>query len=172
MKRTLAVFSVFAFLIAGSVLPALAQSDDQINSSLDSLRADMRADRESIIKESMQFTTRESDAFWPVYRNYDRELTALNDQLVTLVKSYSDKFGSITDADATSMSQKSFDLLARRTQLKRKYFPLFAKATSALTAAKFFQLEYRLELLLNLRITSELPSLLIQSGPAPVPKQN
>ncbi len=171
MKKNLVAFVVFAMFILVSVLPAFAQSDDQVNSSLESLRADLRADRVSIIKDAMQFTAAEADAFWPVYRSYDKELTALNDQLVTLIKSYSDKFGSITNAEATSMAEKTFDLQSKRTQLKRKYFPLFAKATSPLTAAKFFQLEYRLELLLNLRITSELPSLLIQAAPATTPKQ-
>lgn len=164
------VFSLLALLLVAGAEPALAQSGDPIDSSIDSLRADLRADKVAMISDAMQFTTGESDAFWPVYKNYDRELTPLNDELVRLIKSYAEKFGSITGAEATAMVQKTFDLQTRRTQLKRKYLPLFAKATSPLTAAKFFQLEYRLELLLNLRITSELPSLLVQRSPAAEPK--
>ena len=168
MERRTALTTLGFLSLSALVLPMemTAQNDDHMNSYIESLRADLRADKVAIITEGMQFSNAESDAFWPVYRNYDRELVALNDDLVTLVKTYADKFGSATNTDAAAMTQKSFDIQGRRTDLKKKYYPLFAKATSPLTAAKFFQLEYRLELLFNLKLASELPALLMQSKPA------
>ena len=42
----------------------------------------------------------------------------------------------------------------------------FNKVLSALTVTKYFQLEHRLDLLVDLKLASELPSLLVQAPPA------
>ncbi len=172
MKAMKAVVSCVCLAITMCALAgqASAQSKSDSDSYIDSLRADLRADKQAIVTDAMQLSEKETAAFWPVYRAYEGEVSKLNDELVRLVKRYADKFGSITNQDAAAQTQELFRLQARRTELKKKYFPQFEKATSSLTAAKFFQLEYRLELLFNLKMVSELPSLLIQASPVPEKK--
>ena len=66
------------------------------------------------------------------------------------------------------MINQALDFEAKRTQLKKKYATEFQKAgLSAMTTAKFLQLEHRLDLLVDLKLASELPALLVQA-PAPV----
>ncbi|MEJ2049547.1 MAG: hypothetical protein P8Y60_06855 [Calditrichota bacterium] len=48
------------------------------------LRADLKAEKVSIITETMDFTEQESTAFWPIFQEYDLELNKLNDQLLIL----------------------------------------------------------------------------------------
>ena len=50
-----------------------------------------------------------------------------------------------------------FALEKRRTKLKKKYFKKFEKALSAITAAKFIQVENQINLLIDLQIASDLP---------------
>jgi hypothetical protein len=78
-----------------------------------------------------------------------------------LIKSYAEQYETLTDAEAKSMAEKSFALESSRTELKKKYFKEFTKVLPALTVAKFFQLEHRLDLLVNLQLASELPLLLL-----------
>ncbi len=161
--KAMYVVTVLVFAIA-IALPCMAQepAGNAVDPSIEALRADARADKVAIVTEAMQLSAKESEAFWPVYRKYDQEMIALNDELIKIVKSYADKFGTISDADAATLTAKTLDLQERRIAIKKKYVPMFAKATSALTAAKFFQLDYRLELLVNLKLASELPALLVQ----------
>jgi len=162
-KLWLSLLFVAAVLNA---VTALGQADTpapDLTSEIESLRADLRADKIAIITEAMKFTPQESDAFWPIFKQYESDLSKLNDERVRLIKSYSDKFGSITDADAKSMAEKAFDFESRRIDLKKKYFKEFNKKLPATTVAKYFQLEHRLDLLVDLRLTSLLPSLLVQS---------
>lgn len=132
-----------------------------IDSFIESLRADFRADKVSLITQTMQFNDKQSAAFWPVYRRYEAELTTLNDGRVKLIKQYADNYETLTDAEAKVMAEKSFALESSRTDLKKKYFKEFTKVLPALTVAKFFQLEHRLDLLVNLQLASELPLLLL-----------
>lgn len=140
---------------------AHAQDNDSI---LATVRADFRADKTALITEAMQFTDTESKVFWPVYRKYEGELSAVNDQRVALIKSYAEKWTTMTDADAKAMLDKSLAFETSRTELKKKYAKTFQSAgLSAMTTAKFFQLEHRLDLLVDLKIASELPGLFLKA---------
>ena len=144
--------------------------DAALDSQIESLRADIRADKVALITDAMQFNDQDAKAFWPIYRKYEFDLGKIQDQRVALIKSYADKFNTMTDADAKGLLEKSLDFEAQRVQLKKKYVSEFEKGKlSSLVIAKFFQLEYRLNLVLDLKLAAELPSLLVK--PAASAKQ-
>jgi hypothetical protein len=138
---------------------AQAADQDDTNSEIEALRADLRANKVEIIKDNMQFSEKESAVFWPIYNKYEADLAKLNDERVQLIKSYADKYGSMTDADAKTLADKSFDLQLRLVDLRKKYFKEFNKQLPATTVARFFQLEHRLDLLIDLKLASVLPPL-------------
>ncbi len=160
---TMLVAVILLSLGVFSNVSAAQSSGPSLDSYIESVRADLRADKVAIITEAMQFNDQEGKAFWPVYRKYEADVSKVNDQRVALIKSYSDKFVTMTDADAKAMIDQSIDFESRRTDVKKKYAKEFQKAgVSALTLAKFLQLEHRLDLLVDLQIAAELPSLLIK----------
>jgi hypothetical protein len=162
------LLSLFAF----STVSAAQSNEPSLDSYIESLRADLRADKVAIITEAMRFNDQDSKAFWPVYRKYEAEVTKVNDQRVALIKSYANKFTTMTEADAKAMIEQSLDFESRRTDVKKKYAKEFQKAgLSPLTVAKFLQLEHRLDLLVDLKIASELPSLLIKPTGQSAPNQ-
>ncbi len=164
MKKSALCLSVLLLVSAFiASVPAAAQTDASVDQQIAALRADMKADKANIIEEAMQLTPEQAKTFWPVYKDYDKEASQVNDELVALVKKYAQQYGSITDADARQLTQKAFDIQSRKIEVKKKYFAALSKATTPLLAAKFFQVDYRLELLLNLKIASELPALLYQA---------
>jgi len=155
-----------------SNVSAAQSREPNLDSYIESLRADLRSDHVALIAETMQFSDQESKAFWPVYRTYEADLTKVNDQRLALIKSYSDKFATMTDADAKAMIDQSIDFESRRTDLKKKYAKEFQNAgLSSLTVAKFLQLEHRLDLIVDVHIASELPALLIKPTGQAAPHQ-
>ncbi len=161
MKMRLLFAVVLVSFVVSSRVCTAQSNEPSIDSYIESLRADFRADKVAIITEAMQFNDKESQTFWPVYRKYEADLTKVNDERVALIKSYADKFNTMSDADAKAMIEKSLDFESRRTDVKKKYAKEFQKAgLSPLTVAKFLQLEHRLDLLVDLKIASELPALL------------
>jgi hypothetical protein len=172
IKRLMWVIFVIAIVLFLFGQPARAQSTHADDLQIEALRADLKADKAQIVEQAMKLKPSESNAFWGVYKDYEKEVSTVNDDLVQLVKEYAEKFGSISDEDARTLTMKVFDFEIKKANLKKKYFPIFSKATSSLTAAKFFQVEHRLELLFNLKLSSELPTLLVQpaaSTTAPSP---
>jgi len=166
-KTILALASVL--IIARAIPNTLAQSggsgaDPALDEYIQDVRADLKADRITLIKEAMQLNDRDAAAFWPVYERYEKEQVKLDDERVRVVRNYSDKWMRLTDAEAKELAKISLELESRRAELKRKYFGEFNQVLPGLTVAKFFQLEHRLDLLVDVKIASELPSLLVRQS--------
>ena len=123
------------------------------------LRSDIQADKNQIITHAMQFTDSESTAFWPVYRDYARDQQKVGDERVQLIKDYAQRYDTIDDAASKNMVQRSLNIEAKLVNLRQEYWPKFEKALGAKRAAKFFQVDSRLSLLINLQLVSEIPLL-------------
>ncbi len=105
----------------------------------------------------MAFTEAEDKAFWPIYRDYDRELTAIHDDRVKLIFDYAAHYGSMTDADADRLAHGALGLEDRRQALKAKLCDNVKAALSAKQAARVLQIENQLLMLIDLQIAAALP---------------
>jgi lysyl-tRNA synthetase class I len=121
------------------------------------LRSDVKTRKVAIITKVMQFTDEEANAFWPVHREYEFELTKLGDAKLELIKDYAQNYETMTDEKAEELIKAVFKLEGKRTKLKKKYFKKFDKVLPSKTVAKFFQLENQILLLIDLQIASQLP---------------
>jgi hypothetical protein len=74
-----------------------------------------------------------------------------------LIKDYTEHYTTLSDEKARELAAGVLDLEHKRTDLKKKYFDQFADALSAKTAARFFQVENQLLMLLDLQVASMLP---------------
>jgi hypothetical protein len=154
--------------LAGTVLDAgqqgprgAAGGDDtrelNLRAYTELLRSDIRAQKVAVITEVMQFTEAEDTKFWPIYREYERELAAINDNRLALIDEYAAAYEKMTDAAADRLAQGALDLEARRHALKAKYYERFKSALAPRTAARFLQVENQILLLLDLQIAASLP---------------
>jgi hypothetical protein len=105
----------------------------------------------------MQFTEAEDAAFWPIYREYELELTRINDERLGAFQTYSKTYTNLTAATANELMVKVLDLESRRTELKQKFYGKLKSAVSPLTAAKALQIENQIALLIDLQIAAALP---------------
>jgi hypothetical protein len=121
------------------------------------LRSDVRAQKVAIISEVMDFTEAQSAAFWPIYRDYDGEMTKLGDERVALIDEYAQNFDTLTDQTADALATKAIDLDTRRRAALAKCYDRVKKATSAKTALQFLQVEHQLQLIIDLQISAALP---------------
>ncbi len=149
---TLAVFGLSSFCVAQNGQTSLA-------SVIEVVRASSEADRVTIITQAMNFNDQDAAAFWPIYRKYERERSELDDRRVAVIKEYASKYPNLTDDDAKGMTGRMIDCDASMAALKKKYYKNFNAVLPALTVAKFFQLDHRLDLVMDMKVESSLPPL-------------
>ena len=139
--------------------PAAPQQDTSLNLSAyaELLRSDVRTLKVAIITEVMGFTEAEDGAFWPIYREYDLEMSTLADERLAMIRDYAAAFGTLTDERAASLAAKALDLESRRHAAKAKCYERVKAALSPRTALRFLQVEHQLQLLIDLQIAAALP---------------
>jgi hypothetical protein len=140
--------------------PSRAQTQElSIDSAIEVARAGMQADRVTIITAAMDFSDKDAAAFWPIYRQYEYDRSTLGDSRVVVVKEYTQKYPNLSDSEAKAMAERMFDYDSRLAALKKRYFKKFNRVLPALTVTKFFQLERRIDLVMDMQVESSLPSL-------------
>lgn len=148
-------FVVAAFVV-GTVLTATGASA-QMDSYIEMLRSDVRAEKVAIITEVMEFTDAEAEVFWPIYREYELELAKLFDERLANIKNYAEHFETIDDAKADELITNAFKINDKRHKLSKSYYTKIKKAIGAKRAAKFVQLDNQIDLLIDLQIAANLP---------------
>jgi hypothetical protein len=124
---------------------------------VDLLRRDVRQQKAEIMGAIMVLSADDAAKFWPIYSEYDAELTRLNDQRVENVKEYARTYNQMTDEKADELVQKSFAYQKQRAELLAKTYDRVKQAVGAVTAARFAQVEHQLLLIIDLQIASSLP---------------
>jgi len=144
------------------MLSPLCRAQDQqpsLDSVIEVFRADMQADRTTIIAQAMNLSDKDAAAFWPIYRKYEYERSMLDDGRVAVIKEYAERYSALSDTDAKAMAEKMFDCESRIAELKKTYFKKFNNVLPAPTVTKFFQLDHRIDLLVDVKVESSLPPL-------------
>ena len=131
--------------------------EQNIRAYVELLRADLKAKKVEVITEVMRFDEQQATAFWPIYREYDVELSALGDEKLAIIQDYARDYLSMTDEKADHLARRVMELDENRQELRKKYYEKFKKALNAVLAVRFFQVENQILMLLDLQIASGLP---------------
>jgi len=121
------------------------------------MRKDIRSQRKQIIAANLNLTDTEAEKFWPVYEQYVSELVQINGTKYALIKQYVQTGGALTDTQAESSVQQWLDIDQSVAQLRMKYIPNFRKILSPKNTALFYQLDRRVQLMIDLQLASSLP---------------
>src|SRR5271169_5239252 len=155
MKNSALLMITFAML----AFCRLGRAQDGIDSAIEVARANMLADKATVLTATMNFSGKDGAGFWPIYRQYEHERSVLDDGRVAVIKEYTQKYPNLSDSGAKAMAERMFDYDSRLAALKKKYFKKFNKVLPALTVTKFFQLERRIDLLVDMQVEASLPPL-------------
>jgi len=145
--RTLLV----AALLLGTV-SAYAQ-----NGVVEMLRQDLKTEKTAIMTASLPLTQKESDAFWPLYREYTHELTKLGDRRIAVIKEVAEKYEKMDSGTAEKLAKESFKISDAKTSLLKKYYGKVAKAIGPVKAGRFLQIENQMLTLVEAQVIDQIP---------------
>jgi Spy/CpxP family protein refolding chaperone len=150
--------SVSMFGQAAQTAPgASAQPNSASDKDIEMLREDIRAQRKEITAQNMNLTADEATKFWPIFDQYRKEAVKPNDDRWALIKEYAANYGTMTDAQANDFMKRANAVDEQLLALRMKYVPVFEKVISAKKTGLWFQIDRRIDLLLNLQLASVIP---------------
>jgi len=145
------------FLAAALAVPSvspLAQNEDDL---IEAARSVIRADRQAVVADAMQFTDVEANAFWPIYHQYRAEMDTVGDGVKHLVLEYAGLYPDVPDDRAKKMLKQLADLEKKQVATRSKYLKKVAKVLPAAKTLRFAQVESRLDLALRLELAAAIP---------------
>jgi hypothetical protein len=139
---------------SATATPTSEQVRDQ---DIDLLRKDIRSKKKQLIAANLKLTDAEATKFWPVYDQYTADLVKINNDKYALMKDYADTWGTMTDAQANDLTKRALAVDAAVAQLRIKYIPIFNQVLPGTKTATFFQLDRRIQAMIDLQLSSQFP---------------
>jgi hypothetical protein len=140
-----------------STTPAENNQKKNIQAYVELLRSDVRQQKAEIMGSVMELSAADAAKFWPIYTEYDAELSKLNDQRVANIKEYARTYAQMTDEKADELIRNGMSYQKQRAELLAKYYDRVKQELGGITAARFVQVEHQLLAIIDLRIAAELP---------------
>lgn len=165
MKRTAFILACVTTALLSAPRAAGAQSQKPDNwTVIQQLQADLKADRQAVVATNLPLTEGEAKGFWPIYKEYRSEVEKLGDRFAKLVVAYAANIDTMTDTKAEAFFNEHLAIERDRLALKEKYVPRVRKVLPPTKAARFFQIENKIDSIINVSLASEIPLVPIKSG--------
>jgi Spy/CpxP family protein refolding chaperone len=148
---------IFSQAAAPASPAASASPDASLDQDVKLLRADVQSAKKQITAENLTLTADQSTKFWPLYDQYAAEVATIGDARVRLIKDYAANYDTMTNDQANLFIQRAGAIDQKFTATRLKYVPIFEKVISPKQAALWYQIDRRLDLLINLQLAGNIP---------------
>lgn len=146
-----------ALLLTVLFLAAPAFAGPAADADLDILRDTIRANKKALVAANLTLTDTEATAFWPVYDRYQADLKGVNDRLVTIIQDYTTHYRELTDEQAGKLATDYLAVEEDRAKVRRTYFTDFTKVLPGKKAARFYQIENKMDAIIRYDLAKEIP---------------
>lgn len=149
MKKPFLFFSLIVFNLS-----SFGQTiDDYIEIARDVLNTEKKA----AVAEAMQLSDAESAPFWELYNEYNLETNKIHNQRIALIKDFAKNYKNLSDEKADELWNGVISYQQQLLKLKKSYYKKFKKIISPGDAARYFQIENKIEALVNANLAAEIP---------------
>jgi len=160
MKKSMKV-TFFVTLVAAITMwvvsPVVAQDKPADNMQI--LRDKIKADKKLLVSANMELTESEAKGFWPVYEEYQKELTAINQRIGKLIESYAADYRSntLTDEKAKKLIDELVAIGKAEAELQAASVPKLSKVMPAKKVARYLQIENKIRAALKYELAANIP---------------
>ena len=157
ITRPSAAAAIFALAVVGTSVYAGTAAPSGTDAAIEQLRKDTRTETKDIIDGTMEFSTDEAAKFWPLYKKYETQRRAIGDEKVALIKEFAANFKALQDDKAKELLGRLVSVEDKTSAAKRQFVQDLLKVLPAKTVARYYQVDNRIDMLVNLELASELP---------------
>jgi len=158
-KGMWALFIVTVLMTAVMAFPGSALTQDKPSDNMQILREKVKADKKLLVATNMELTESEAKGFWPVYEDYQKDLTAINQRIVKLVESYAADYraNALTDEKAKKLVDELVAIEQAEAGLKATYVPKLSKVLPQKKVARYLQIENKIRAVVKYGLAEGVP---------------
>ncbi len=157
MKKQAIITALLTLFVISAVSFAQNNESYDISADIELLKTDLKAQKIILIREGMELNKEEGKKFWPIYNDYQEEAGKLIDLKVKLVKDYAEHYEQMSDKKAEDLLNEAINIDEKSAKLQRKYVKKLKKVLPMVKVVRFYQLDNRINMLLQLQTSANIP---------------
>jgi len=154
--RPFVVMSAFVAMSLAAV-PLAAQQPTSVQQEIKLTRAEIRRDRQAIVKAAMPLDSVESAKFWPVYEEYKSEQEKIGDRSWQALTGFAKNYDGLGDATSKTVLDDWLGAREDQAKLAKKWRGKFVKAIGEKKTLRFYQIESKLDQAIQGEILQAIP---------------
>ena len=147
----------YALAQAAPAAAAEADSHDITDEQIALMRQDIRSKKKQLIAQNLKLSDAEATGFWPVYDDYQVEVTKIKDRKYAMIQEYAAKWGTMTDDQALDLTKRWLACETDSAKLRERFLPIVSKVLDGVSTATFFQMEGRISMMVDLQVSAKIP---------------
>ena len=163
--RTRTVKAMWALFIGTVVMatvmafPIPAVTQDKPADNMQILREKVKADKKLLVAANMELTESEAKGFWPVYEEYQKGLTGINQRIARLIESYAADYraNTLTDEKAKKLVDELVAIEQAEAGLKAASVPKLSKVVPQKKVARYLQIENKIRAVVKYELAGGVP---------------
>jgi Spy/CpxP family protein refolding chaperone len=137
--------------------PAAQPTPAQVAAGIDTMRMEVAAARKQAVAQNMNLTPDQATKFWPVYDAYRAEMKKAMDSEWMVVQKYAASQATMSDSIAKDLMTSWMASRKAQMDLRVSYVPKFAAAVPMKQVARYFQIENKLDVMLEYQRSKVIP---------------
>lgn len=127
------------------------------NDEIQVLRDMAATERRALVADNLMMNEEESKVFWPLYDEYRNEVKKLGTRKIENLQNFADNYEAMTDEKSLAIMNEYFSIESEYNKLRISYKEKFLKVLSAQLVFRYFQIENKIDALINVGLAQEVP---------------
>jgi len=153
LKSLLSCFSIVCLALVFA-LPAQAQQERDV---IELIKSQISTQRQALVAENLNLTEAQTEAFWPLYREFQSKRGPLIDRRIKLLQDFRDNFDGLTDEQSGDIIDRWLKLEDDIVKLRKQYVKKFRKILPEKSTLRYFQVENKLDTIIDYDLSRVTP---------------
>ena len=156
-KKVTFSLALAAAMMIWVVTPVMAQDKPADNMQI--LRDKIKADKKLVVAANMDLTESEAKGFWPVYEEYQKDLTSINQRIGKLIESYAADYraNTLTDEKAKVLTEELVAIEHIDGALQQSYVKKLEMVLPPKKVLRYLQIENKIRAAVKYELAGSIP---------------
>ncbi len=109
------------------------------------------------VENTMKLSPEEEKVFWPLYEDYTDELYDIYNKRMKVIQEFTNYFDKMTDKRADKIWTDFLRFQKELLDIQKEYYDKFKEILPAAKAVRYFQMENKIEMIVNAKIADIIP---------------
>jgi len=159
-NKTSLILATFMLVLGATSANAQFSSEAVMSpQEVQAARELVEIERDMSLIINLDLTPQESEKFWPLYDEYRQKIRSIRGRKLSLIEAYAERYraGTVDDEFAEMAIKDALKVQLDTVKTRQKYWKKFRRIVPATKAARFYQLENKMDTEIDFVLSGGIP---------------